>query len=107
MSMSAVLRLSVSDAVKKGVPGLARAAEEGSSFVVERNHHPVAAIIGVEQFQRFQEAERDLRDLSVVLIRTATDNGNRTSLDEVFARFGFDRAAVEHDLDEDLAAGRE
>jgi PHD/YefM family antitoxin component YafN of YafNO toxin-antitoxin module len=99
--------LSISDAAKRGVPGLARDAESGSSIVVERNHRPVAAIIGLEELHRYQEAERDLRDLAVVLIRTATDTGERASLDDVFTRFGFDRAKLEHELDEDLAAGRE
>jgi PHD/YefM family antitoxin component YafN of YafNO toxin-antitoxin module len=99
--------LSISDAAKRGVPGLARDAETGSSIVVERNHRPVAAIIGVNELHRYQEAERDLRDLAVILIRTATDTGERTSLSDVFTRFGFDRTALERELDEDLAAGRE
>jgi antitoxin (DNA-binding transcriptional repressor) of toxin-antitoxin stability system len=99
--------LSVSDAAKRGIAGLARDAETGSSITVERNHRPVAAIIGVNELHRYQEAERDLRDLAVVLIRTAADNGERTSLDDVFSRFGFDRATLEREVDEDLAAGRE
>ncbi|KJF15590.1 Phd/YefM protein [Acidithrix ferrooxidans] len=99
--------ISVSDAAKRGIAGLARDAESGSSITVERNHRPVAAIIGVSELHRYQEAERDLRDLAVVLIRTATDNGERTSLDNVFSRFGFDRAVLEREVAEDLAAGRE
>jgi len=99
--------LSVSDATKRGVAGLARDAETGSSITVERNHHPVAAIIGVSELHRYQEAERDLRDLAVVLIRTASDAGERTSLDDVFSRFGFDRDSLEREIDEDFAAGRE
>lgn len=99
--------LSISDAAKRGIPGLARAAETGATFVVERNHRPVAAIIGVDQFHRYEEAERDLRDLSIVLIRSVTDSGARTSLDDVMARFGFDRAQVERELDDDVVAGRE
>ena len=66
-----------------------------------------AAIIGVSELHRYQEAERDLRDLAVVLIRTATDNGERTSLEDVFSRFGFDRATLEREVDEDLATSRE
>jgi PHD/YefM family antitoxin component YafN of YafNO toxin-antitoxin module len=107
MTRTPAYSLSVSDATKRGVAGLARDAETGSSITVERNHRPVAAIIGVSELHRYQEAERDLRDLAVVLIRTATDTGERTSLDDVFTRFGFDRAALERDVDEDLAAGRE
>ena len=106
MTKKVTQTLSVSDAAKRGVPGLARAAECGATFVVERNHQPVAAIIGVEQFHRYEAAERDLRDLAIVLIRTATDTGARTSLSEVMSRFGVEREEVERELDEDLAAGR-
>jgi PHD/YefM family antitoxin component YafN of YafNO toxin-antitoxin module len=81
MTRTPTYTLSVSDATKRGIAGLARDAETGSSITVERNHRPVAAIIGVSELRRYQEAERDLRDLAVVLIRTATDNGERTSLD--------------------------
>jgi hypothetical protein len=101
------VQLSITDAGKRGVSSLARAAELGAAFLVERRHQPVAAIIGVDRLLAYQEAERDLRDLSLVMVRAATDNGRRTSLDEVFSRFGFDRETVEHELDEDLAAGRE
>jgi len=107
MTRSATKTFSMSDAAKKGVPGLARTAETGTTVMVERNHRPVAAIIGVDQLHRFEEAERDLRDLSIVLIRSATDTGVRSSLADVMNRFGFDRAQVERELDEDLAAGRE
>jgi antitoxin (DNA-binding transcriptional repressor) of toxin-antitoxin stability system len=106
MTSQPTYSLSISDAAKRGVSGLARDAESGSSIVVERNHRPVAAIIGVEELHRYQEAERDLRDLAVVLIRTATDTGERTSLDDVFMKFGFNRTTLEHELDEDLATGR-
>jgi prevent-host-death family protein len=99
--------LSVSDAVKRGLPGLARAAEGGSTIVVERNHQPVAAIIGAEHYRELQEAERDLRDLSIVLIRSVTDTGSRTSLDDSIVQFGFSRDDLERELDEDLTAGRE
>jgi hypothetical protein len=107
MTKGTAQTLSMSDAAHKGVSGLAAAAELGATIVVERNHRPVAAIIGVEQLHRFEEAERDLRDLSIVLIRSATDSGVRTPLSEVMSRFGFDRATVERELDEDMAAGRE
>jgi len=99
--------LSITDAGKRGVSSLARDAEHGAAFLVERRHQPVAAIIGADRLLEYQEAERDLRDLSLVMVRLATDGGRRTSLDEVFSRFGFDREAVQHELDEDLAAGRE
>lgn len=101
------VQLSITDAAKRGVPSLARAAELGSEILVERRRQPVAAIIGVDRLRAYQEAERDLRDLSLVMVRAATDSGRRISLDDVFSRFGFDRESVEREVDGDLAAGRE
>jgi hypothetical protein len=103
----APLQISITDAGKRGVSSLARAAELGSSFLVERRHTPVAAVIGADRLFEYQEAERDLRDLSLVMVRFVSDNGHRTSLDDVFSRFGFDRETLQKELDEDLAAGRE
>ena len=103
----APLQISITDAGKRGVSSLARAAELGSSFVVERRHTPVAAVIGADRLFEYQEAERDLRDLSLVMVRFVSDRGHRTSLDDVFSRFGFDRETLQKELDEDLAAGRE
>ena len=102
----APLQISITDAGKRGVSSLARAAELGSSFLVERRHTPVAAGIGADRLFEYQEAERDLRDLSLVMVRFVSDNGHRTSLDDVFSRFGFDRETLQKELDEDLAAGR-
>lgn len=51
--------------------------------------------------------EADLRDLALVLARTATDDGRRTSLDDAIAAFGFDRSELERQLDADLAVRRD
>lgn len=50
--------------------------------------------------------EADLRDLALVMTRTATDTGARTDLDKVISSFGFDRAELEAELRNDLAGGR-
>jgi len=99
--------LSVTDASTKGVAALVRDAEQGADIVVERRHRPVAAVVSVRRLESLREAERDLRDIGLVLTRAATDSGERTELSEVIARFGFDRTALEVELDEDLATGRE
>jgi hypothetical protein len=43
----------------------------------------------------------------LVLARAFSDNGSRAGLDDTLAAFGYDRAALEAELDADLAAGRE
>jgi hypothetical protein len=39
--------------------------------------------------------ERDLVDAALILSRAATDNGNRTSLDDVIAGLGYTREQLE------------
>lgn len=98
--------ISVTDAASRGVAALVREAELGTDILVERRHRPVAAVISVGRLEALREAQRDLRDIGLVLARAATDSGSRTSLDDVLARFGLGRAELEAELDEDLAAGR-
>ncbi len=107
MSSPASYTLSVTDASAKGVSSLVRDAEIGGVVVLERRHQPVAAVIGVRRLEVLREAERDLRDLGIVLTRAATDDGVRHALTDVVERFGFDRAALEAELDEDLTTGLE
>ena len=99
--------LSITDASAKGVSSLVHDAETGGVVVLERRHEPVAAVIGVRRLEMLRDAERDLRDLGIVLARAATDDGVRHTLADVFERFGFDRAALGAELDEDLATGLE
>jgi PHD/YefM family antitoxin component YafN of YafNO toxin-antitoxin module len=106
-TIAAFHTMSVTDAATRGVAALVREAEEGTDVVVERRHQPVAAVISVGRLEALREAQRDLRDIGLVLTRAATDTGERVDLDTVIARFGYDRAALEAELDEDLAAGRE
>ena len=99
--------VSVTDAAARGVAGLVREAEEGHEVIVARYGHPVAAVIGMSRFDGLRELERDLRSACLVLARAASDNGARTSLDDVISAFGFDRAQLEAEVDADLAAGRD
>ncbi len=107
MSAPVSYALSITDASAKGVSSLVHDAEIGGVVVLERRHEPVAAVIGMHRFEILREAERDLRDLGIVLTRAATDDGVRHTLSDVFERFGFDRAALEAELAEDLATGLE
>jgi len=45
-----------------------------------------------------------LRDAALVVVRAATDTGQRYSLDDTITAFGFDRAELEAELETDLTA---
>ena len=107
MSSPGSYALSITDASATGVSSLVPDAQIGAVVVLERRHEPVAAVIGVQRLEMLREAERDLRDLGIMLTRAATDDGVRHTLSDVFERSGFERAALEAELDEDLATGRE
>jgi antitoxin (DNA-binding transcriptional repressor) of toxin-antitoxin stability system len=92
--------LSVTEATKRGVAGLVADAEHGEALVVTRHHRPVAFVVSVNRMAEFDEAAADLRDLALVLARSASDTGRRTSLDDVLTAFGHTReslAAMEDD----------
>ena len=97
--------LSVTQAAERGVSAIVRGAHEGRDVVVERHGRPMAAIVGMQRLEALAELEADLRSAALVLSRLATDDGRRTSLDDVIASLGFDRAELEAELDADLAAG--
>lgn len=95
----------MTQAAQRGVSAIVRAADEGRDIVVERHGRALAAIVGMQRLEALSELEADLRSAALVLARLATDDGTRTSLDEVIASLGFDREALEAELDADLAAG--
>lgn len=86
--------LTVTEATRRGVAGLVTDAEQGSDLVVTRHHRPVAAVVGIRHLAELDEAAADLRDLALVLARTATDSGRRASLNEVLAAFGHTRESL-------------
>ncbi|WP_394615386.1 type II toxin-antitoxin system Phd/YefM family antitoxin [Lentzea sp. JNUCC 0626] len=92
--------LTVTEATKRGVAGLVADAENGDPVVVTRHSRPVAAVVPVSRLAEIDEAAADLRDLALVLARSAADTGRRTSFDDVLTAFGHTReslAAVEDD----------
>jgi len=103
--VTAAETLSVTQAAERGVSAIVRAADEGREIVVERHGRAVAAIVGMQRLEALSELEADVRSAALVLSRLATDDGSRTTLDEVIASLGFDRAELEAELDADLAAG--
>jgi prevent-host-death family protein len=82
--------LSVTAASARGVARLVADAAHGEEVVVTRHRRPVAAVVGVEHLRELDELAADLRDLALVIARTADDTGRRTSLASV--RSPFERA---------------
>ncbi|WTW95347.1 type II toxin-antitoxin system Phd/YefM family antitoxin [Streptomycetaceae bacterium NBC_01309] len=93
--------VSVTEAARRGVAGLVADAENGADLVVTRHHRPVAAVVGIGRLTELEEAAADLRDLALVLARTATDTGGRASLDDVLAAFGHTRESLADLPDDD------
>lgn len=92
--------ITVTEATKRGVAGLVADAEHGEDLLVTRHHRPVAAVVGTRRLAELEETAADLRDLALVLARSVTESGRRTSFDEVLAAFGHTRdslAALEDD----------
>lgn len=97
--------LTVSQATERGVSAILRQAHDGQPLIVEKHGTPVAAVIGMARFDELEELERDLRSASLVLARLASDDGKRSTLDEVISSLGFDREILEAELENELNAG--
>ncbi len=52
-----------------------------------------------QPIEMLKELNEDLNSASIVLARVASDDGSRLSLDEVIAKFGFDRKTLEAELE--------
>lgn len=83
--------ISIANASKLGLSALAREAEEGRDRILLRNNQPVAAVVGIDRLERWQQAEDDLLDIALVAVRMATSGPERISLDDVLERFGYTR----------------
>jgi len=98
--------LTVSQATERGVSAILRQARDGQPLIVEKHGTPIAAVVGISRFDELEELERDLRSASLVLARLATDDGKRSTLDEVISALGFDREILEAELESELNAGK-
>ncbi|MGI8427385.1 MAG: prevent-host-death family protein [Actinomycetota bacterium] len=87
--------LSVTEANRRGISKLVSEAQGGSEFVIGRNSVPAAAIIGIERLSDIQRLEEDLSDLVLATARVLTDEGRRTSLDEVLSMFELTRSDLD------------
>lgn len=91
MSLAEAEPLPITEASRRGVSKLVTDAENGHPTILRRHAEPVAAVIGIHELQRLQSLERDLIDVALVLTRSASDNGKRTSLDTAIESLGFTR----------------
>ncbi len=77
-----IRELTVTEAAQHGVAALVADVERGSDLIVTRRHRPVAAFVSISRLTELDEAAADLRDVALVLARTAADTGRRTSPDD-------------------------
>lgn len=87
--------VSVTKANERGVSALVADALSHGYAVISRHNRPEVAVVPIERFSQFEEAEADARDLLVALTRMAEDDGSRTPLDDVLAKFGVTREELE------------
>jgi prevent-host-death family protein len=92
--LQAPLELSVTEATQRGVAGLVADAERGADIVVTRRNQPVAVVLSMQRLAELDQVADDLRDLALVIARSVTDSGQRTSLDDVLAAFGHTRESL-------------
>lgn len=78
-------------------------AAQGRNVIIFKNNRPTAALVGIECFQQLEDREENLGLLVLALTRIATDNGNRTDLDDFIAELGLtdDVAALDDEDDQD------
>lgn len=81
---------------------LVAAAADGRNVIISKNNRPTAALVGICRLQELEDREENLALLALGLTRIATDNGNRTELDDFIAELGLtDEVAAIEDEDED------
>jgi antitoxin (DNA-binding transcriptional repressor) of toxin-antitoxin stability system len=82
------IEISVTEAARRGIAELIVDAERGLDLIVMREGRPVAAVVGITRLHEIEQTTADLSDLAAVLVRSAMDEGRRTSLDDVLDAFG-------------------
>lgn len=80
---------------------LVAAAADGRDIIISKNNRPTAALVGISRLQELEDREENMALLALALTRIATDNGNRTELDDFINELGLadDVAALDDDED--------
>ncbi len=76
-------------------------AAHGRAVIISKNNRPTAALVGIGRLQQLEDREENLALLSLAMTRIATDNGNRTDLDDFIADLGLTDEVVALDDEED------
>jgi prevent-host-death family protein len=63
-------------------------AARGRDVIISKNNKPTAALVGIERLQELEDREENMALLALTLTRMATDNGNRTDLDDFISELG-------------------
>lgn len=69
-----------------------KVAEDGRDVIIAKNNKPTAALVGIDRLQELEDREENIALLALALVRTATDSGTRTSLDDFIAELGLTEA---------------
>lgn len=83
--------VSMSVASSKGLSALVKDADEHGYTIISRRNSPAAAVLSIDRYTALQEAEEDVRDLTVLVDRLLNDDGQRVSLDAVLDKLGYTR----------------
>jgi prevent-host-death family protein len=74
----------------------------GRDVIISKNNRPTAALVGICRLQEIEDREENAALLILALTRIATDNGNRTDLDDFIEELGLtDEVAALDDEDGD------
>ncbi|MGA9676016.1 MAG: type II toxin-antitoxin system prevent-host-death family antitoxin [Mycobacterium sp.] len=81
-------------------------AAQGRSVIICKNGRPTVALVGMGRLQEIEDREENIGLLVLALSRIATDNGNRTELNDFIAELGLtdEVAALDDKDDEDEGA---
>lgn len=83
--------VSITDASSKGLSALVEDAAEHGYTIISRRNSPAAAVVSIDRYTVLQEAEEDVRDLTVLVDRLLMDDGQRLSMDAVLDKLGYTR----------------
>ena len=97
--------ISITEASRSGISGLVTAAESGEPVALSRHGRIVAEVVSAEQMATLRQAQESLLDATLVMARFATDSGERVELDDAIEMLGFNRAELEAELADEIAAG--
>lgn len=90
--------LTITEASRAGVSSLVSSAEAGEEVVLSRHGRAVAEVVSSAEIKQLRAERELLTDAVLVLLRMATDSGERTDLDDAMEAFGMDRSELEAEL---------